>query len=170
MHILLVEDYPSVYHGLRALLTSFLDDCTFSNSKTIDETMYQVMATPDISLMITDLELDKGDWAVQMIARIKEVRPALKIIVLSKHEESTFMNQCLNSGASAYLSKRINDEDFKACVLNVIEKGRTVSTTEKKIKQKASAIFKSSFLTPEEKFNRLTAREKEIVPFLYQKL
>lgn len=169
MHILLVEDYPSVYHGLRSLLSSFLDNCTFLNSKTINETKYQIASNPNISLVITDLELDKGDWAINMIAQLKQTRPSLKIIVLSKHEEKSFLNQCLKAGTAAYLSKRVSDEDFKSCVQEVIEKGRTISATERSINEKATSILKSSFLTPQEKFNRLTAREKEVACLLYEK-
>lgn len=170
MDVLIVEDHHVVNVGLQAMLKSTFDPINILLAKDISAALYQMASNKNIQLVITDLELDKGDWAIDLIKSIRKQSDKIRIIVYSKFEEKGLLNQCIKAGADAYLSKKVEAQDLLNCVKSVMEKGRTISVTEQKIDQLADQVMKKSFLTPEEKFQELSEREREVALLIYQNL
>lgn len=169
MQVLLVEDHVMINKGLACLLISHFEPVEIIYAKDNHSALYQLEKQPNTELIITDLELNRGDWAINLIKQAISKFPAIKIIVHTKHEDKVILDNALKAGALAYLSKKESEESLIECIKNVLEKGRTVSQSETRINQRAASIFKNSFLSPEEKFHQLTAREKEVALAIYHK-
>lgn len=168
MKILLAEDHMIVNKGLKTLLDDAFDDAQIIYAKDSQSALYQLASKSPIDLLITDLELDEGDWALDMVQLVKKMHPSLPVIVYSKFEEKSKLNDCLRVGADAYVSKKDDEQYLVTCIKNVLNHGRTVSFSEEKINQKAEMIFDQSFMTADEKFQKLSEREKEVAHLIYQ--
>ena len=168
MVILIVDDHHVIHRGIESTVSRHMTGthCLFAECGA--DALFKIAHEPQISLVITDLELIRGEWALGMVKEIREQKPGLGIIVHSKYEEKGILNQCLRAGASAYCSKRIAETDFVKCITNVMRAGRTVSSSEALINHQAEKVIEKAFLTPEEKFRLLSEREKEVAHLLYE--
>ena len=169
MKILLVEDHLMVNKGLDSLLISHFKPVEIFYAKDNRSALYELEKQPGLELMITDLELGRGNWGVDLIKQATSKFPGIKIIVYTKYEDKVILDNALKAGALAYVSKKESEETLMECIKNVLEKGRTISPSEAKINQIAASIFKNSFLTSEEKFHQLTTRKKEVARAIYHK-
>lgn len=159
-----------VNRGLSAMMESEFQPIKILLAQDIRSARYEMAAHKDIDLVITDLELDKGDWAIDLIKSIRKQDQKIRIIVYSKYEEKGLLNQAIKAGSDAYLSKKAEEKDVLDCIKTVLINGRTISETERQINRLATMVMKKSFLTPEEKFQELSEREKEVALLIYQNL
>jgi len=76
---------------------------------------------PELTLLDITMPNKDGREALQGILKINT---AAKVIMVSALKEEEVINECLKSGAKAFIRKTevIKDEDFKREVLSVIEK------------------------------------------------
>lgn len=169
-HCLIVEDHHVMNKGLEYVLKSAFDELKVYLATTIASANYLLASNGQINLVITDLELERGDWAIELIKSIRASRYPVKIVVYSKYEEKGLLNQSIKAGADAYLSKRAKEEEVVDCIKKVLAHGRTVSASEADIHEHAAKVMEISFLTPEEKFRNLTVREKEVAYLLCKNL
>lgn len=75
---------------------------------------------PDISLL--DVTMPNKDGR-ECLKEILSINPSAKVIMISALKEDSVKNDCLNSGACAFVSKVsiYNDSDFKSEILAVID-------------------------------------------------
>ena len=118
MQVLLVEDHVMTNKGLASLLISHFESVEIFSAKDNHAALYQLEKQPDMELMITDLELNRGDWAVNLIKQATTKFPAIKIIVHTKHENKVILDNALKAGARAYVSKKESEETLIACIKN----------------------------------------------------
>jgi DNA-binding NarL/FixJ family response regulator len=101
--VVLIEDHPVFRKGLVDLLHEVEDlrvcgeaaDAA-EGSRVIDE------VSPDLVLM--DLSLPHGN-ALPLVRDLRNRRPALKILVVSMHEERMYAERALRAGADGYITK-----------------------------------------------------------------
>ncbi len=101
--VVLVEDHPVFRKGLVDLLHEVEDlrvcgeaaDAA-EGSRVIDE------VSPDLVLM--DLSLPHGN-ALPLVRDLRNRRPALRILVVSMHEERMYAERALRAGADGYITK-----------------------------------------------------------------
>ncbi|WP_217495361.1 response regulator transcription factor [Halofilum ochraceum] len=101
--VVLVEDHPVFRKGLMDLLGEVEDlrvcgeagDAT-EGSRVIDE------VSPDLVLM--DLSLPQGN-ALPLVRDLRNRYPALRILVVSMHEERMYAERALRAGADGYITK-----------------------------------------------------------------
>ena len=101
--VVLVEDHPIFRKGLIDLLHEVEDLCVCGEagdaaegSRVIDE------VSPDLVLM--DLSLPHGN-ALPLVRDLRNRRPALKVLVVSMHEERMYAERALRAGADGYITK-----------------------------------------------------------------
>ena len=167
-HCLIVEDHHIMNKGLEYVLKSAFRDIKISTATNINSAAYHLASHKDIELMITDLELEKGDWAIELIKAVRVSKNRVRIIVYSKYEEKGLLNQALKAGANAYLSKHATEQEVLDCIRQVMKQGRFISASEVKINDQIARVIETSFLTPEEKYRNLTEREKEVAHLLFK--
>ena len=107
-------------------------------------------------LLVAEVEEADG---VQLVRRIREVRPSLKVIALSRVDEAKHVQATLGAGAVAYVLKTADPEDLAVAVRQTFAQsvyfadGRSAArTAEHDVEQSA----------------RLTHREREILQLVAQ--
>ena len=85
LRIVLVEDHATVREGLRLLIDT----------------------QPDMTVVG---EASNGDDAVR--SALRESRPAVKVVVLTRHADQTYLQELLRAGVSAYVLKQSPHKDL----------------------------------------------------------
>lgn len=108
--VVLVDDHPVVRDGLSYLLGEQPDFHVLGEAADADEALRVVRETgPD--LLILDLSLGGRD-AIPLIERLREERPALRILVLSMHDEELYAERLLALGIKGYVMKQEEPSEF----------------------------------------------------------
>jgi len=102
--VLIVDDHPLVRQGLIGLIAPHREFEICGEASGIKEAR-NVAATAKADVAIIDLTLEDGN-GIELIKQFKEQYPAMRLLVVSMHEESLFAERALRAGASGYVSKR----------------------------------------------------------------
>lgn len=102
MKILVVDDHPIVRSGLRRLLSGEPDFEVQEAASGREALAAFREHRPD--LVVLDLSMP-GIGGLEVIGRLKIENPAVRILVLSMHQEAIFATRALQAGAAGFMSK-----------------------------------------------------------------
>lgn len=107
-HILVVDDEPSMRRYLQTVLE--LDSYQVTTASNGEEAVEQVQkSSPDLVLL--DMVMPGPD-GLETLQRIREVRPATKVVILSCVRDTRKVAQAMRLGAQDYLSKPVQKEEM----------------------------------------------------------
>ncbi len=110
IRVLLADDHRIITDGLRILLEGVPDMecvCACSNGAEALESISHLAV--DVVLMDIDMPVMDGIAATE---RIKHDRPAVKVIILSMHDEPAVVKRVMELGADGYLVKNCGREEL----------------------------------------------------------
>ncbi|MGL4408629.1 MAG: response regulator [Zoogloea sp.] len=110
IRILLVEDHALVRNGYRRLLDAEADMQVVAEASSADEAYARVVAG-GIDLAVVDLNL-RGGSGIEAIGRMLARNPGLKVLVISMHDNPSFVTQAMRAGALGYLTKSTEPEEM----------------------------------------------------------
>jgi DNA-binding NarL/FixJ family response regulator len=112
--VLLADDHPVVRHGLRELLGAEPDFRVVAEVDDGAEAVKRALAD-DVELAILDVTMPRMT-GLQAARELASRKPALRILMLSMHENEQFLFEALRAGASGYVLKTAADRDLvNAC-------------------------------------------------------
>ncbi|RJQ83913.1 MAG: DNA-binding response regulator [Desulfobacteraceae bacterium] len=123
--IFILDDHSVVREGLKRIIEESADmKVVMEAGDGLDA--LRKLKKADVDLIITDLSVP-GVSGVELIKRMKSLKPQLPILVLTIHAEDQFGLRILKTGAAGYLTK----ESAPRLLLNAIQKvlsgGRYIS-------------------------------------------
>jgi DNA-binding NarL/FixJ family response regulator len=101
--VFIADDHGIVRDGLRRLLED-TDDMQVAGEASDGIEVVRRAAEEEWDVLLLDLSLP-GLSGVEILARLKSIRPALKVLVLSMYPEDQHGPHLLRAGASGYLTK-----------------------------------------------------------------
>jgi two-component system response regulator NreC len=104
LRIVLVEDHATVREGLRLLIDQQPDMTVVAEASDGDGAV-RLAARDDIDLVIMDLSMP-GTSGLLAARVLRERLPALKIVVLTRHADQTYLQELLRAGVSGYVLKQ----------------------------------------------------------------
>jgi DNA-binding NarL/FixJ family response regulator len=113
--ILLADDHAVVRHGLRMVLDAQPDLEVVAEAGDGAEALASALAADDLDLVILDIAMPRmtGLHAARELTRH---RPALRVLILSMHENEQYLHEAVKAGASGYIVKTVADRDLvEAC-------------------------------------------------------
>ncbi|HEX4264536.1 MAG TPA: response regulator transcription factor [Verrucomicrobiae bacterium] len=153
----IVEDNKTVREGFETLLNrtpGFQCVCTCD---TVADALKKIpKAKPDVVLMDIQLPDSTG---VECTARIKEMMPAVHIVIVTVYEDSERIFQALRAGACGYLLKRAQPEKIINAVQEAHEGGVPMTP---EIARKVIGQFRGQ-ATAKEEVESLSEREREVL-------
>ncbi len=112
--ILLAEDHAVVRRGLRMVLDAEPDLVVVAEAGDGAEAV-QLGRREDIDLAVLDITMPRMT-GLQAARELRAVRPDLRILMLSMHENERYLYEALKAGASGYVLKTVADRDLvEAC-------------------------------------------------------
>ena len=101
--VLIVDDHPLVQRGLRLTLEAELDLEVAGVAGSAEDALATLDETdPDVALVDVSLP---GMNGVELTRHLVARRPALRVLVVSRHEDDLYAERVVRAGARGYLSK-----------------------------------------------------------------
>jgi DNA-binding NarL/FixJ family response regulator len=119
--IIIVDDHAIVRHGVRLLLSSQPDLQVVGESRDGKE-LLELCRSLAPNLILLDLSLDDRN-GIDLIKKISKNHPAVRILVFSALEESSYAVRALKSGAWGFVSKEQAATDLIAAI-RVVQQGQ----------------------------------------------
>lgn len=119
--VFLVDDEPFILEGLYNIVR--WDELGFEivgQAENGLDALEKLKCTP-VDLLITDISMPTMT-GLELIRAIREVKPDLKIVVLSGFDEFTYVKEGMRLGIENYLLKPINIAEFTSTLTNIVEK------------------------------------------------
>mgnify|MGYP000887510190 CR=1 FL=1 len=153
MKILLIDDHKLIKIGIKVLLEdneefSVIDDCS-SKKEFLEKT-----TNGSYDLLIPD------GTGYDILEVIKEKKINTKVIILSMHEDKSYMKKAFKLGASGYVTKSTAHEE----ILHAIDK--VMFKNDIYLNEKYATIFYELF--KEDKEIELSEREKEVGRYIVE--
>ena len=158
--IALVEDDDSLRETLAELLSSSPDWNLVAAYPAAEPALEAMQAScPDVVLM--DIQLP-GISGIECVARLKEMHPAVLVLMVTVYDNHDRIFDALAAGASGYLLKRDAPSKLLECLEDLLAGGSPMSSA---IARKVVQHFQKSPPAKNEDHN-LTPREKQILELL----
>lgn len=161
MKILLVDDHAIVSDGLEAIL-KLVDGFEIVNKLTSGDFALAYLKQHEVDLVITDYSMPDMD-GLTLVKKAKLIKPDIKIIVLSMHDEALMIREMLAAGVDGYVLKKYAQQE----IVNAIE---TVHNGRKYFSNEVNKALLSALLPQEMSENSVTERELEVLKLLAQEL
>lgn len=157
--VLIVEDHRVVAEGLAALINDQSDMKVIGNVGTVADTV-QAATELDPDVVLLDFRLPDGTGP-DAAAAIRAIRPAARMIFLTREDTDAARFAAVQSGASAFLHKSRAAAEVVAAIREVA-RGKMLITP----RTIATLIEKRRGI--EAQLDRLTPREKEVLRLMAQ--
>lgn len=106
IRVMLVDDHAVVRMGFRLLLQACDDIEVVAEAESGEQALRECAASPKAAdVVVMDLSMP-GIGGLEAVRRLRARDPALRILVLSAHEDTAHPQRALRCGAAGYLSKR----------------------------------------------------------------
>lgn len=86
------------------------------------EELLTALKTAKVDIVLLDLEMPVLDGTATM-RRIKQEFPAVKVIVLSSHDEDTYITSLMELGANGYMLKSAEPDEIDLAIRSVAQNG-----------------------------------------------
>jgi DNA-binding NarL/FixJ family response regulator len=163
IRILLADDHTVVRDGLRALLEKQPDmEVVGEAADGRDSIRLAEEQKPDVVFMDIAMPVMNG---IEATRRIVTANPATAVVILSMHQDESYVLRALKAGAKGYLLKDSLRSD-------VIEAVRSVSQGRSFLTKKVSRILQEDYVRQLERrglddtYDLLTDREREVLQLI----
>lgn len=163
--VVVIDDHPMVRERLADLVNAEPGLTVVGEADDVASAMALIERTrPDVALVDVDL---KNSYGVELIRDLKTRHPRVRTLVVSMHEEPSYVERALRAGARGFVSKR----EPSSCVLDAI---RRVLEGELYVTEPLAGalLMRVAGLPPGSvsAADRLTRRETEVLQLLGQGL
>ena len=122
LRIMLVDDHPIVRRGLRDILIDAFAGATIHEVGSGREAIASLQLH-SWSVIVLDLSLPDCS-GLDVLKRVRELRPRLPILILSMHAADQFARRAIAAGASGYLTKDAADAELVTAVSKLTRGGK----------------------------------------------
>ncbi|MFW6150380.1 MAG: response regulator [Chloroflexota bacterium] len=125
--VLIADDHAVVRQGLRQIL-AHTDDLTLAGEAQSGQQVLQLLEEDDFDVVVLDISMP-GSSGLDILGRLKEMRPGPRVLVLSIHPEDQYAMRVLRAGADGYLTKEAAPDELVAAIRKVARGGKYVSSS-----------------------------------------
>jgi len=171
IHVGIVEDQVLFLEGMKAILAGWPDvKLVFESADgySVPGKLQRASIIPDV--MLVDLSLppqgQKVFSGVELTRALLDAYPAMKVIILSVHDDENFIAQLIEEGAHGYLVKDTDPKEVYEAITTVHHKGSYINERTLKAIQRNLGVKKK----PKKVDLQLTRREEEVLQLVCQQL
>jgi DNA-binding NarL/FixJ family response regulator len=163
LRILLVEDHETVRQGLKLLIDREPDLEVIVEASDGAQAIERG-ACSDLDVVVMDISMP-GVSGVIATRKLKELRPNLPVVSLTRHADQTFLEELLRAGVSAYVLKQSPHAELLRAI-------RAAAAGQQYIDPALTHHLAAPFASRERKRSRASAtlsdRETEVLRFVAQ--
>ncbi len=159
IRIVLADDHAIVREGLKRIVQSVPDFEVVGEAGDGSEVL-RLVREAEFDLLVLDLSMP-GRSGMELIKQVKSLKPRLRVLVLSMHQESQYAVRAIKVGASGYLTKESAPAQLEQALRKIAAGGAWVSADV--AQQLALGAMPGSQAAPHE---ALSSREFEVFQML----
>jgi len=133
--VLVVDDERFFREAIRDALASAGLECILASDG--GEALERA-GEPGVGAVVLDVRLPGMD-GLEVLRRLRETRPSLPVIMLSAHQDQTYVLDALRQGAADYLAKPLHEEELVLAVRRALEGFERASTSER-LRERLAAL------------------------------
>lgn len=122
MKILVIDDHALIRQAMHGVLRKLRRDAEVLEASTCDQAMRILASDPEIALILLDLTLPDTD-GFTALATLRELYPAISIVVLSALQDPTRVMKALDLGALGYIPKSAEPDVMLSALRLVVSGG-----------------------------------------------
>ncbi|MEI7524651.1 MAG: response regulator transcription factor [Mariniphaga sp.] len=161
INVLLVDDHQLILDGLKSLL-KHTDNLVVAGEANNGRDAIRLLDILNIDVVLMDIDMPVMN-GIDALKEIKRIKPLMKVIILSMHNESGMIKNLLGIGADGYLLKSTSQDELIRAILKVAEGDKYFST---EITLSLLNPSQSNFQTSKQLSETLTIREEEILKLI----
>jgi len=166
IRVLLVDDHELMREGLRAILEREKDVRVVGEASNGRQAVELARALePDVVVMDVAMKDSNG---IEATRQLRSDRPEIKVIALSSHSDSRYVNAMLDAGACGYVLKANAYDDLRRALV-AAQQGKSYlspDVTENVVGASLRKTERAAFSTHES----LSPREREVLQLLAEGL
>ncbi len=156
--VLLVDDHAVVREGYRRLLERHGDIKVVGEAGDADSA-HSLFRELDPQIVVMDVTLP-GRSGIDALRQMREIKPQIRVLMFSMHEEPIFAKRALQAGASGYVTKASAPHEL-------VEAVHTLSIGKKYLSAAMAQSLAIHHVTADEVVNdRLSTREMDVLRLL----
>ncbi|MBV8467525.1 MAG: response regulator transcription factor [Burkholderiales bacterium] len=126
IRIVIADDHTIVREGLKQLLATTADLQVVGEAGDGHEALQRVREL-SFEVLLLDMSMP-GKSGIELIKQIRSEKPALRILVLTMHEEAQYAIRAIRAGAAGYLTKDSASALLVSAIRKVATGGAFIST------------------------------------------
>ena len=162
IRVFLADDHPVVREGIKAVIQKEGADIEVVEEAADGKEVLEKAGKQPIDIYILDVAMPSLN-GIETAERLKKKDPGAKVIMLSFHDEKSFIEKALETGARGYILKESAIEEIVQAIREVSEGGYFLSRGISKYLVKA---FLDKRHQHKKRKNILTGREREILQLI----
>jgi DNA-binding NarL/FixJ family response regulator len=118
IRVFLVDDHPLVRESLTGLIDRQSDMVVCGEAEDSSQALRTIgLVEPDVAVMDISLKEASG---LELLKAVKLRLPAVKLIVLSMHDEKLYAERCIRAGANGYVMKAESTKRIISAIRDVM--------------------------------------------------
>ncbi len=126
--IVLADDHEMVLQGVQAMLSHFSDEVEVVGTATNLAGAVALVQEAEPDIVLCDIRLGR-DSGLDLCRRVKERRPATRVVFLTVYEDEQYVYQAFRAEASGYVLKRIDGAELVGQLQQVMAGDVVVDST-----------------------------------------
>lgn len=159
IRIIIADDHAVMRAGLRELLGQRGAITIVGEAESGDQLIAMVPAV-EADILLLDVSMP-GPPFLDVLAKVRALRPSLRVLVLTMHPEDQFAARALRAGASGYLTKARTPDELLEAVTRIARGGRYISAV---LAERLATQLNGDFTAPPH--DKLSDREMEVLLLL----
>jgi len=159
IQILAADDHAIVRKGLKQILAENQQMEVAGEASTAKE-LFEKLASKPWDVLMLDISLPDQS-GVEVLGRVRELYPAMPVLVLSVHDDVQYAVRMLQQGAAGYLTKESAPRELLNALQRVVNGGKYVSHA---LAQKLLLDFSSQSEKPHHE--NLSKRELQVLSLI----
>ena len=160
IRVMIVDDHPLVREGIRSIVAGEEGFEIVAEAGSGEEAVEVAgQLRPDV--VILDLSMP-GEGGLSAVARLREVAPTARSLVLSVHDHPEYVLEAVRAGAQGYIRKDTSPAELRQAI-RTVHRGEAFFSSP--VARQLSAAVRQETLRGEqgEKLERLTDRERQVL-------
>jgi DNA-binding NarL/FixJ family response regulator len=154
--VYLVDDHAILMDGVKSLLNA-TDEYEVAGTASTAEDALKYLQNEPVDILISDYSLPGMD-GLGLVKVMQRIKPEVKILIMSMHDEAHLVKEILKEGIKGYLLKKDSQKELLTA-LDQIRAGRTYLSNE------INTLLIQNLQNPDEG-KLLTEREREILKLI----
>jgi DNA-binding NarL/FixJ family response regulator len=159
--ILIADDHEVVRRGLRQILTDEFPKLQIGDAANARDAV-EAVRKQSWDAVLLDINMP-GRSGLEMLEELKQLRPALPVVVLTAFPEADYAVRAFKLGASAYVTKESASDELLAALRKALAGGRYVTAS---LAEKLAATIAGD--APAAPHETLSNRELQVLRLIAQ--